>query len=76
MRNDFGGWRVARDMADSALQHQLQRIQLLLVLVVSLLSGVVFGRDPGGEVVVAILSFAGLSLVLLAIVALQAPVSE
>lgn len=58
-------------MADTTLQSQLARIQFLLVLGVSLLSGLVFGRDHGGEAFFAIVSFLALGLVVLLTAQLQ-----
>jgi hypothetical protein len=52
-------------MADSAVERQLGRVQFLLLLGVSCLSGLVFGRDYGDEALLAVVSFVVLGLVLL-----------
>ena len=52
-------------MADVTIGNQLGRIQFLLVLAVSLLSGLVFGRDYGGEAFLAVVSFAVLGVAML-----------
>jgi hypothetical protein len=57
-------------MEDAALQRQLRRIEFLLVLAVSCLSGLVLGRDYGGEVVFAVGSFFALGVVLVLLRAL------
>jgi hypothetical protein len=51
-------------MEDAALQRQLSRIEFLLVLAVSCLGGLVFGRDYDGEVFFAVGSFFALGVVL------------
>ncbi|WP_276270622.1 hypothetical protein [Haloarcula litorea] len=60
-------------MTDTALQQQLQRVQFLLVLAVSLLSGLVLGRDYADEAFIAVVSFVALSLVLLVSVLFSPP---
>ena len=62
-------------MDDAALKHQLGRIEFLLVLAVSCLSGLVFGRDYGGEAIIAVSSFLALG-VLLAFVRFQTRFSD
>ena len=51
-------------MEDGALQRQLGRIEFLLLLAVSCLIGLVFGRDYGGEAFFAVASFFALGLLL------------
>lgn len=60
-------------MVDVAIENQLGRIQFLLILAVSLLSGLVFGRDYGGEAVLAVVSFAVLGVAMLMIGMIQSP---
>ena len=57
-------------MEDAALQRQLRRVEFLLVLAVSCLSGLVLGRDYGGEDVFAVGSFFDLGVVLVLLRAL------
>lgn len=52
-------------MVDDALQYRLDGIILLLVMIVSLLSGLVFGRDYGGEAFFALVSFGVLGGILI-----------
>lgn len=59
-------------MADASLQSQLARIQVLLVLTVGLLSGLVFGRDYGGQAFIAVVSLVALGLVMLLLGQIQA----
>jgi hypothetical protein len=61
-------------MDDPALTRQLSRIEFLLVIGVSCLSGLVFGRDYGGEAFFAVVSFFVLG-VMLVLVRLQTRVS-
>jgi len=58
-------------MEDVTLQRKLSRIEFLLVLAVSCLSGLVFGRDYGGEVFFAVGSFFALGVVLVFLRELQ-----
>lgn len=58
---------------DVAIENQLGRIQFLLILAVSLLSGLVFGRDYGGEAFLAVASFAVLGVAMLMIGMIQSP---
>jgi hypothetical protein len=52
-------------MAASPVQRQLRQIQFLLILVVSFLGGLVFGRDYSTEAGIAVLfSVLGLTLLL------------
>jgi hypothetical protein len=52
-------------MTDTALKNQLVRLQFLLLLAVSCLIGLDFGRDYGGETFFAIVSFVALGVILL-----------
>ena len=51
-------------MDDTAIRNKLDGITLLLVLTVSLLSGLAFGADPGERVVVTGLSLVAVTLLL------------
>ena len=44
-------------MVDDALRNRLDGVLLLQVMSVSLLAGLVFGRDYGGEAFYAVVSF-------------------
>lgn len=63
-------------MATTVLQHQLRRIQLLLVLGVSFLGGLVFGQDSSGEVFSAVIIYIVLGLIMITISKLQSTSSE
>lgn len=58
-------------MDDAALQNRLGRIELLLVLTVSLLSGLVLGSDPGAQRVYAVISLVILGILTTFIAGLQ-----
>lgn len=60
-------------MTDSTLQSQLVRIEFLLVLGVSFLSGLVFGQGYSGEALFAVVSFVGLELLMILMRNLQIP---
>lgn len=62
-------------MEDATLKRQLSRIEFLLVLAVSCLIGLVFGRDYGGEAFFAVGSFFVLG-VLLVFIRLQTRFAE
>lgn len=63
-------------MVETSLQHQIRRIQFLLILAVSLLSGLVLGREFGHGTFYAISSFVGLGLIMLLISNIQSSSSE
>jgi len=63
-------------MVTTALQRQLRRIEFLLILAVSFLGGLVFGRDYGGEAFFAIVIFVSLGLIALLLSKLQSASSE
>lgn len=63
-------------MDDTAIQNKLDGITLLLVLAVSLLSGMAFGTDPGERVVVTALSLVAITLLLLGVSYVQPSGSE
>ncbi len=63
-------------MVNGALQNRLDGILLLLVMAVSLLSGLVFGRGYDDRVGVAVLSFITLGLGLVALNQMQSSSSE
>ena len=63
-------------MEEEALQRRLSRIELLLFLAVSCLSGLVFGRHYGGEAFFAVGSFFALGVVFVFIRELQTKFSE
>jgi hypothetical protein len=44
-------------MVDDILRSRLDSLLLLQVMIVSLLAGLVFGRDYGGEAFLAVVSF-------------------
>jgi hypothetical protein len=49
-------------MRDAELKRRLDGLIVLMVMAVSLLSGLVFGRTPGAEMTYAIISFIALGL--------------
>ena len=53
----LGPVRTAGNMVDDPLRSRLDGLLLLQVMVVSLLAGLVFGRDYGGEAFLAVFSF-------------------
>jgi len=53
----LGAALTVRDVVDDALRNRLDGILFLQAMGVSLLAGLVFGRDYGGEAFYAVVSF-------------------